>query len=59
MPESFDKASAWHKKVYRARDNSEGMGCTQREPFVLYGHIRGPVIVNRCEGIPKSGPFEE
>ncbi|GIS29400.1 MAG: hypothetical protein Ct9H90mP1_1280 [Methanobacteriota archaeon] len=25
------------------------MGCTQREPFVLYGHGRQEAIVNRCE----------
>jgi hypothetical protein len=25
------------------------MGCTQREPFVLYGRTRRAAIVNRCE----------
>ena len=31
------------------RDKCEGMGCTQREPFVLYGVTRKAAIVNRCE----------
>ena len=31
------------------RDKCEGMGCTQREPFVLYGSTRKATIVNRCE----------
>ena len=33
------------------------MGCTQREPFVLYGWTRKAAIVNRCEKIAGNRLF--
>jgi len=33
------------------------MGCTQREPFVLYGWTRKAAIVNRCEKLAGNRQF--
>ena len=45
----ISKQSANETKGVQERDKSEGMGCTQREPFVLYNYSRKEAIVNRCE----------
>ena len=45
----ISKQSANETKGVQERDKCEGMGCTQREPFVLYGYGRQEAIVNRCE----------